>query len=178
MSTTFSVTPVDAPSVSLDAPQAPAIKSLKARREALVAKLYLDLQVPRWDADGGPKIFVRYGPVAMAKLDQAVERRKKSDPKEWSLLASADALVDACIGVYVMEDGKQLSLKDGDPGGRWTRFDQDLANSLGLNTATSKAVDVVKYLYLTDGDLIAASNEVFEWSAVSIDKVDEDFTTP
>lgn len=177
--TTIDVQPetaVPAPAIHV-VEDAPAIKSLKDRRNTIVGKLFKDLTVPRWHEDGGPKIVVRYGPIHTTRLEKSIEARHDQD--EATLNTTADAMVDACIGIYTVNDeDEKLSLRDGDPHGTWTKFDQDLAKSLGLPPLNSTAADVCRYLYLTDGDLLEASNTLIAWSAIATDKADEDFTKP
>jgi hypothetical protein len=163
------------------------LASLRARREALQEKLYLDLKVPRWDDDGGPAIYVRYNPSSPAFLGKTIEKAKKLKPRpdDWMVNANADALIQSCVGVFAIEDGtppekatreQQLSLKDGEPTGDWTRFDPDLGFSLGVEGVQS-ARAVVRRLYLTEGDLLAAANKLVEWSGVAAPEADEDFFT-
>jgi len=181
--TEFTVTPESDTTVPTpDAVAAPAepraILSLKARRAELAEKLWIDLRVPRWTE---PAVFVRYAPINTVQVDKAVAKRQNKKTDDWSLLANADILINACLGVYATLDGnsdEKYSLVPGNEHAPWTKFDQDLGRALGLDQHASQATDVVKELYLTDGDLIAAANQVFEFSGVSNEKVDADFSTP
>ena len=155
-------------------PSSAALLSLKSRREEIKKDLYIDLQVPRWST---PEVFVRYGPIDATRADQAIRKREGS--KEFSVLANADILAQACIGVYACLDGDRdtkYSLNSDNPDGPWTRFDPALARNLGL--ITDAAVDVVRALYYTDGDLIQAAAALGEWSGKTNAKLDEDFSTP
>jgi len=167
--------------------QGSPLASLRARREALQEKLYLDLKVPRWDDDGGPAIYVRYNPSSPAFLGKTIEKAKKQKPRpdDWMVNANADALIQSCVGVFAIEDGtspekatreQMISLKDGEPTGDWTRFDHELGFSLGVEGVQS-ARAVVRKLYLTEGDLLAAANKLVEWSGVAAPEADEDFFT-
>ena len=167
--------------------QGSPLASLRARREALQEKLYLDLKVPRWDDDGGPAIYVRYNPSSPAFLGKTIEKAKKQKPRpdDWMVNANADALIQSCVAVFAIEDGtppekatreQQLSLRDGDPAGDWTRFDPDLGFSLGVEGVQS-ARAVVRKLYFTEGDLLAAASRLVEWSGVAAPEADEDFFT-
>lgn len=178
-STTVAVTstpPVQAtPAIPADAPKAPsfALKSLAAKREALKEGLYLDLQVPRWN---DPEIFVRFGPIDVTLTETVVEKRRKSKVPEWSILANADILAQACVGIYACLEGDQetkYSLRVGDENGSWTKFDPDMATALG--SVLQGASDVVRALYLTDGDLLEAARQVTDWSGIKNEQVDEDF---
>jgi hypothetical protein len=168
-------TPAPIPVIPIDAPKAPsaALKSLAAKREALKENLYLDLQVPRWSE---PEIFVRYGPVDMTLTENVVEKRRKSKIPEWSILANADILAQACIGIYACLDEDyetKYSLRSGDENGSWTKFDPDMADALG--SQLQGASEVVRALYLTDGDLLEAAKRVTEWSGIKNAEVDSDF---
>lgn len=148
---------------------------LEAKREAL----HIDLPVPRWGGTGAngqtlPEIVVRYGPVDPTVAAESAERRQKAKSRDWAMLTNADVLVRSCIGVYAVLDGERYSLRQGDPEGTWTRFDKDLAAALGLDPDHAKAVDVARTLYLTDGDLMAAANQLAAWSAVALPQAEED----
>jgi hypothetical protein len=146
--------------------------SIKARREQIVNDLFVDLQVPRWDE---PEIFVRFKPISAVKFAAAMERRRKSKAENWTILANADMLIEACIGIYAMINGDEnkYSLRNGDQLGNWTRFDTDLSEALGL--PVERAVDVCQSLYLTEGDLIEAANKLFRWSGLANEEADEAF---
>lgn len=149
------------------------LESLKKRREKLMSDLYVDIRVPRWD---DPEIYVRFKPVSAIKLGAAVERRRKQKGDDWSLLANADMLVEACIGIYAVVDGdldNKLSLKSGNPDGKWTRFDPDLAEAIGVEA--ERAVDSCIALYMTEGDLLDTANRLFRWSNIAGDEADEAF---
>ena len=96
--------PVAAAAIPEDQPKAPstALKSLKARREAIKKDLYIDLQVPRWD---DPEIFVRYGPMDPTTAEKAIETRRKTKVADYMVLANADILARSCIGVFACLDG-------------------------------------------------------------------------
>jgi hypothetical protein len=166
------------PEFPAEAPERPstAVLSLKGRRESIKKTLYTDLQIPRWE---DPEVFVRYGPIDNTRTEKAIENRSKQKIDEVNILANADILINSCVGVFACLDGDyehKLSLNPDDPEGPWTRFDPNLAKNLGL--LTDKATDVVRALYITDGDLIMAANQLVEWSAQASTKLDSDFSTP
>lgn len=149
------------------------IVSLKDRRKAIVDDLFIDVQVPRWDE---PEIFVRFKPISSSKLDAAVEKRRASKADNWATMANADALVQACIGIYGVfpnDPDKKVSLRPGDPDGEWTKFDPDLAEALGVPAPT--AADTVLALYLTEGDLVMTASKVFRWSGIASEEADSAF---
>lgn len=155
---------------------------LMARRKEIVEQLYLDLPVPRWDSDGGPAIFVRLTPASPTQFGMAMEKRRKQNPrpKDWVARANADVLVQCCVGVYaVISDGSQVSLKQGDPFGGWTKFDHDLAVALGMPIVEDLvAVEVVLKLFFTEADMLACANKLAQWSGAKLPEADSDFFAP
>lgn len=170
------------PPASFEAPIAPSVHpdsplaGLKARKAAIIERLHWDLKVPRWDDDGGPAIYVRYGPIDVTRMTKILDAANKSKAPDKMLVANANILANACLGVFAREDGseEELSLRDGDPHGPLTRFDEDLAETLDVGTPF-RATAVVRALYLTDGDLIAAAIQLSELSGAALPKADTDF---
>jgi len=152
------------------------IVSLKARRAEIIKYLYKDIQVPRWD---NPEIFVRFNPVDVTELNEAVNRRRKQGLKDWPQRANADVLINACVGVYaVFPDSPdvKLSLREGDPYGEWTKFDKALAEALGIEvTDGDAAVATARGLYMTDGDLGDTTERLLKFSNLSNEQADETF---
>lgn len=169
------------------APKRTPRTSLKAQREEILSTLYIDLRVPRWPNE----IWVRYAPLKSAKVDESIKRRAANEfeANEASLLVHADILISACIGIYQTLDGdftKKYALRldeNGEPEEfpteQFTRFDKNTAAFIGLNDFQSNtATNIVRALYLTDGDLIDASNVVSNWSSKANERAEEDFTKP
>lgn len=165
----------DAPEEGYD-PQVPAAPSsvltgLRERRQQVVNKLFIDLVVPRYD----PPIWVRFGPISDTRVGAINKQAEKSKDPEKNVVANAVGLADVCLGVFEVIDGEKVSVdpddRDPDPA-NWPKFDDRLAGLLGL-PGTKKAADVVRGLYLTDGDIIATSSKVAEWSGYSLDGVEE-----
>jgi hypothetical protein len=149
------------------------LAALRDRRAQIVNDLHTDIKVPRWDE---PELYVRFKPVSAVKLNKAIERRRKVGGEDWSLLANADMLIEACIGVYAVVDGNtenKLSLRVNDSKGAWTKFDTELSDAIGLDA--QRASDVVLGVYLTEGDLIDTANKLFKWSGIAGDEADESF---
>lgn len=150
------------------APDSP-LASLRERRERAKKKLHLDLFVPRYE----PPVVVRYQPIARPVLTlankRAAELAEKKDP-DATVIGNAVALTHACLGVY---DASGKELQSIDPSGEPPRFDERLARLLELPDGAT-AVDVVRALYMTDGDIIAAVSEVSEWSAIAERRQAED----
>lgn len=144
-----------------------ALFSLKERRQEVLEEQILHLPVPRWE---NPAIVVKYKPVEHSFIRAAQERvRKASNDKkaEVELLSNADMLIRGCVAVVAVVDGKEYSLRPGDEHGEPTRFDQDLAENLGVEGIGDKpptARQVVRSLFITDGDILSAANEVVKFS--------------
>ena len=169
------------------APAASPLADLHAKLASIVDELYVDFEVPRWDVPPprgrgmGMKVFVRYGPVSPSHAQRVQEMFQKRKIDDWEIQTNAQVLADACIGVYAMLPGDetQYSLREGDPLGRWTRFDPDLAAMLGpalVKGAT--AVDVVRATYCTDGDVTIAALQLGDWSAQASKDAEADFPRP
>lgn len=117
--------------------------------------LYIDLRVPRIE----PPLFVRYGPLTKPVIDKANAKTLESKDEDRIVVGKALALALVCQGVFREDaDGKPA----GDPA-QWPRFGPELARLLDLPEDCG-AVTVVRALYLTDGDVMAAADEVTDWS--------------
>jgi hypothetical protein len=164
--------------------------SLRARRQRQQQTLYLDLLVPGWHEDPDDptpiSIYVRCRPARPSDMGRAMEHRKRQGKKvrNFAELAHADALVEACMGVYAIEgkpaedpatdERPKLSLRDGDETGDWTKFDQDLGYALGLEGRFG-AVDVVLALFPTEAQIVNAMNELVRWSGIQAPRDTENF---
>jgi hypothetical protein len=159
------------------APQS-QLASLRARREKAAQKLWIDLPVPRYD----PPVYVRFKPVQQAQIDAANKAIAASTSKDRILVANANVLSWACLGVYVIQDGREVSPVDG--GDELPRFDQELAAALGNPTAKT-TVEVMRGvlneqnereggLYLTDGDVVATADAVHGFSGFRTEQYERD----
>jgi hypothetical protein len=145
------------------------LAGLRARREKAQQELFLDLQVPRLD----PPVFVRFAPAVQSQIDRANKRHEKSKDADKNVIVNAVILAEACRGVFEVIDGEPVSVDDADRDGDWPRFDGQLADLLGLDGESVQAVDVVRGLYLTDGDIIATAAKLAEWSGYSLEDLEE-----
>lgn len=150
------------------APGSP-LASLRDRREKAREELHLDLAVPRLE----PPVYVRFAPVEQSQINRINERHRKSKDKDKDVIINALVLTEACRGVFEVIDGESVSVNPGGRDGDWPRFDPELADLLGLNPDETKAVDVVRGLYLTDGDIIATASRLAEWSGYSMADLEE-----
>lgn len=144
--------------------------NLRALRDDLLEHSYKDLKVPRWSE---PELYVRYRPVkhsiiraAMDVGDSKVAARRGA--KE--LKANIDVLISGCVGVFALMNGKRYSLRPGDPNGSWTTFDADLAENLGCGQTAS---EVVRALYIAEGDILSAATALAQFSGYTEAEADE-----
>lgn len=143
------------------------LSSLKERRQQVLNEQVLRLAVPRWD---NPTIVVRYKPVEhsfIRRAQNAVEKAGKDKQADTELNSNADILIRGCVGVVAVLDGKEYSLRLGDEQGEPTVFDSDLADNLGVEGSPGKlptARQVVRSLFLTDGDILSAASELIRFS--------------
>jgi hypothetical protein len=128
---------------------------LAEARKAALETLHLDMQVPRLD----PPVFVRVRPISASEIAAITKRFRGNKTPDAAVMHNAALLAEVCLGVFgVDEHGQPVE----DPQD-WPRFDEQLAEILGMDGA-STAVDVVRGLYLTDGDVASAADRVVEWS--------------
>lgn len=178
--------PAPTPAPPVRAATGSPLLALRDRRKALQDKLFIDLQVPRWGEDGGPRVYVRYGPANTSwYADEAQKIQKMSrKPTDWMTKLNANLLVRACVGVFAVEGEDPLSpedtrtkfsLRDGDPTGEWTKFDTDLAYSLGLDEGTASAIAVCRELFFTDADLATAAQQVLKFSGIRTEEDQQGF---
>lgn len=128
---------------------------LAEARKAALEQLHLDMQVPRLD----PPVFVRVRPITTPEVTAITKRFRGNKTPESTVMHNAAIIAEACLGVFgTDDDGKPVE----DPS-EWPKFDEELADILGLEGASS-AVEVVRALYLTDGDVTSAAERIVKWS--------------
>jgi hypothetical protein len=90
------------------------------------------------------------------------------------VMANADVLVKACIAIYDLPIGEKppddLPMLD-IPYPKFTT--EEFQQAMGITVAN--AIDTVCALYLTEGDLILAANQLLDWSGIVSEKVTKDF---
>ena len=145
-----------------------ALATLRDRREKAVKELKKNLEVPRLD----PPVFVRFKPIDQARLTAANKKAAASKEKDAEVIANAGILAEACLGVFEVIDGVEVSVDPDDREGEWPRFDKKLARLLGV--PAGKASDVVRALYLTDGDIISTVSTLGVWSGYAAEQLEQD----
>lgn len=154
--------PATAPQEQVQAPVGSPLASLREKAAQARSAAVNKVPVPRMDP-----IVLHLRPVKAEELTDIYERRKKAPVKEQMLLVSCDILVACCTGIYEQgpagEDGQPTYSASGQylqaPPGAPLTF-----ATLGMAEDGTKAVDEVKALFVTDGDLISASEGHVLWS--------------
>jgi len=148
---------------------------LEQRRREIVDAQVLTLEVPRWTS---PKLLIRFGPVdhTILKRGAQIQERVNKDGSSAEKISSteidtnADILINACIEIVaVLPNGEEVGVG---PEGKHTRFDPDLAISLGLPEGVGSRA-LCKEIFITSGDLLLASKKLGEWSGYREGAVEE-----
>jgi hypothetical protein len=169
----FSIVEVESHGVS-------PLDGLRDKLREASEKLYVDLEVPRWQELIGIRVFVRYLPLSPAYANATSLKFEKIGGDDWQIQANAQLLVKYCVGVYVQDrTGDKLSMRPGDPDGPWTKFDDQLADALGPSRVKERsAIGTCRGLYWTDGDVTAAALALADWSTKISEQAEKDFQTP
>jgi hypothetical protein len=147
---------------------------LSKRREEIKQGATTDLKVERWS---DPEIWVRYKPVDHNIIRSGINRVEQAQPKDKARIEvdiNSDVLIRGCVGVFARVNGKDYSLRPGDPHGEYTKFDGDLADNFELPEEARSARQVVKALYIFEGDIMAASAKIAEFSGYRDQVADEE----
>lgn len=125
-------------------PLATIFGRISAKRESK----HLDLRVDGLSEAVGHDVFVRYAAkVPFAKLRTYSEKRRKAHGA-WELLSNLDLMVDSCVGVYAVLDGKEYGMSPDAPTdpAEWPRFDEHLRSGLPDGVGES-AVAIAQALF-------------------------------
>ena len=135
---------------------------LADRRQAIINEQILTLEVPRWTS---PQLKIEFKPIDHAILKRgamAQERIAKDDVKKQAdaeVDTNADILINSCVRIIaVLSDGTETGLG---PNGAYTRFDADVAASLGM-PESSNARAVCKAIFITTADLLLTAKALGE----------------
>lgn len=157
---------------------------LRARREDLAQDHHLDLDIPGYDGD----LVARYRPLTageQARIAAKVERADRlagndEQAAEAQLRTALDTIIAACVEILARQDGKLVPLADVMGSGVPVRYDQQLADALGITGADS-ARAVVRGVFPRDshGEVVPQpvnrhANEVAAWMARIGSDVDGD----
>lgn len=163
--------PADRP---VEAAEGSVLSSLRARRRKSVENLHFDLEVPRYD----PPVYVRFKPVSQQKVEDTYRRTEKRKGQDRTVVTNAIILAEACLGVFEVIDGREVSVDPDDRDGEWPKFDERLGKLLTSiedgERPPSRASDVVRKLYLTDGDIISTSQDLSYRSGYAQEQLEKD----
>lgn len=152
----------DAPAAT-EHPASP-LANLRARREAALAELFLDLAVPNYLDELGVDLYVRFKPLPISTSTRLVEQARKSKSAERFANANAAALAAATVGIYYVHEGREVAFADGAPdeSAEWPSFDESVAKLIGVAYVSPSAL--VRELYFTDEQVAATVTELQRWS--------------
>lgn len=170
--TEFEGTP-DVPDVSMpgEAKGAPGsgLDQLRGKRRKAVQDLHTDQVVPRSEDLFGTRVIVRYRPCTDAERKRVEKRFGKSKSDEADVQANAVLLATCAMGVFTDHER--------DDPESWMKFDQDLAalilDSDEEGAKVKTAADVVRLLYVTDGDVAATAAKILEFSGYTFDELED-----
>ena len=150
---------------------------LKSRREKIANELVRSFQVSRWE---DPEVYCEVSIIEPSALAKALQKREKQKNRkdDWVAWAYCDILAPSCKSVYgIMNDDLETrySLRKGDPMGKPTMVDHDLARALGLDPNEVSASETFRKLFFSEGDLIDFATKVFRWSSIVGEEADETF---
>lgn len=147
-------------------------------RQKIMDAQVLRLEVPRWGPPHSVRVAVEYKPVPHAILRRGAneQERRTKDSNNAEKQAStevdtnADILINGCLKIIaILEDGEEMGFGID---GTYTRFDRDLAFSLGI-PESSTARQVCRELFITEADLLRTARQVSKWSGYTDEDIDE-----
>lgn len=157
----------------VEAAESSPLAGLRAARAKVVATLHTDLPIPRLEGFG-----VRYGIVTQRRIDQITKKFQQSKDPDRTVIINALVLAEACLGVYQWVDGEQVSVDPEDRAGEWPKFAERLAELLHdpdePKPRATKSSDVVRSLYLTDGDIVSTATQLAEWNGYAAEILADD----
>lgn len=140
-----------------------ALAWLRGRHEALQAERHLDLAVPGYEG----RLIVRCRPVPWATIARVQTLMSGKDDEGRGLLnAQADVLIASCIDVLL--DGASI-----DAGGAPRRFDPELADMLGADTKSARAL--VFWIFPSEVAVAVAAGELLEWTSNASAEASDEF---
>lgn len=159
----------------LDEPQRPApagtVRSgLLARLAKVREELHLDIPVPRTT----PPVMVRYVPIEERVAQEMTKRSLTSKDKDATVNLNANILARYCRGIWMLDDkGNAVSVFNEEQ-----PLDPDSDELPTFKTAAlvklldgGTNAEIVRKIYATDGDVLAASITVQNWSGQIGDEI-------
>lgn len=143
-----------------DAMPGSPLARLREIRESFKGERHIDLDVPGYQGI----LVARYQPVLWETLKKIGKRAEKSKANpEFEVLAAADTLAHACIGMYCREEDGSLTevTFEGEP----CRYDHGLASHLGFDEPSLTVRQIVRATFPDSLALVAHYGDVMEWQA-------------
>lgn len=152
------------------------LAGLRGKRAKAVEALHIDLPVQRSEEKYGQRVIVRYRAFTGAEADSTRKRFKKDRRDGVDVIANSVILAKCCLGIFT-----EVERDDPDA---WMKFDPELAEVLltdedGVVDQSALADirssdEVVRLLYITDGDVMKTAEKLSDFSGFSLEELDED----
>lgn len=138
--------------------QLQALRTTIADRSARArAENYLDLRVPCYDSGDDPPVWLRLRPLTLDQIADIEKRWPEKDHGDLTnLWVNADMVATSTEGIFQTvpgDDEARYSIDPDDLEGTWPRFGPRIAELLGL-PSDLPVVEIVRKLFLTDGDIV------------------------
>ncbi|RYZ32640.1 MAG: hypothetical protein EOP01_00545 [Propionibacteriaceae bacterium] len=147
------------------------LAGLRAKREAAIAELFIDLAVPEYLDRLGVDLYVRYRPIPLSTAVKLREQMGRTKAPERHANANAAALATACEGIYYLVDGEERAFReDGDS--TWPAFEPVVADTLGVSWINPTRL--VRDLYFTDDHVAAAVQRIDSWATGEVRERQQD----
>ena len=152
-------------------PAAPrsGLAAIRGKRAEAVKALHIDLPVQRSEEVFGQTVFVRCRPYTDAERKAVTKRVEKLKSKADEVAENASLLAKCTLGIFTADER--------DNPDEWMRFDRELAALIldedESEVSVATAAEVVRLLYLTDGDILSSAAKLTEFSGYSLEELDE-----
>lgn len=141
------------------------LAGIRERQAKAREALFFDYPVPKMEP-----LHVRYRPATsteIAMADKIAKRHRKRD--DASVIAEAGLLASCAVGVFDVDDtGEPI----GDPDD-WLTFGPELAELLDMGVDRPRAADVVRALYLREGDITTTFRQLVVDSGYELGELEE-----
>jgi hypothetical protein len=134
----------------------PLARARDQRKQALAKGLYLDLKIPRYDET----LVGRFKPVGNRVITAAHKRMEASKDPDREAIANAAIMSHGVVGFFDPEHPDKIADVS------------EVRDMLDL-PADATAIDILRALFYTDGDLIAVAGKLAEWSGFSEQAAEE-----
>lgn len=144
------------------------LAGLRGRREQALQHLHFDYPVPKMEP-----LHVRYRPCTADEVEAAHKLAKKNKHRgDGDLIGQASVLVKCCLGIFDTSPAGD-PVQDPDD---WLTFGPELADALGMDVHNPRAIDVVRKLYVREGDITSAFSQLVVDSGWKLEELEETLT--